>query len=112
MILQLCLVMMQDYGQGYCVNGFYAGWDGMGHKSEEECKNLCLEEEQCTFAAYYPGGGWENGGYTTSCSRYNEATCPLDKSTNGALDHKAFIKTGKGRKVVNVSKSKKVIVME
>ena len=100
MILQLCLVMMQDYGQGYCVNGFYAGWDGMGHKSEEECKNLCLEEEQCTFAAYYPGGGVVNGGYTTSCSRYNEATCTLEKVAIGASDHKAFIKTGKGSKVV------------
>ena len=80
---------MQDFGQGYCDSGFYAGWHGQGVSSEEDCKNLCLGESKCTFAAYYN----EKVGQK-SCSRYYEPTCNLLVSTSHTRAHMTFRKSG------------------
>ena len=85
---------MYYYGQGFCDNGNYAGWDGHGDESEEECKNLCLKESQCKFAAYYNGSKVVHNGRTRTCSRYNEVTCALKSSSDVPLseEHKTFQK--------------------
>ena len=32
---------MVSYGQGYCHNGYYMGWDDLGTANEEACQQLC-----------------------------------------------------------------------
>ena len=95
---------MTGYGVGYCDRGYYAGWDGLGSDSEEECKNLCLAEKQCMFAAYYEGTIPISNGQSRTCSRYNEATCNLLMSRSIEQEHVTFKKIGKLRKVVNIQK--------
>ena len=68
---------MHHFGQGYCNNGFYAGWDGQGDESEEACKIRCLVEPQCTFAAYYSGTKIVKNGRKKTCSRYKDRKCQL-----------------------------------
>merc|ERR1719494_927934 len=102
---------MLNYGRGYCKHGFYAGWDWKGTGSAEECKRLCLSEEQCTFAAFYRGDShgrrkcsWKkvwgipvpfskkcHTVNDATCSRYNGASCPL----NNDKGHYTFVKGGK-----------------
>ena len=64
---------MELFGQGHCESGYYAGWDGKGLDSQDACNYVCLEEPECTYAAWY-------GGQT--CSRYNEADCKLKEDAN------------------------------
>ena len=64
---------MERFGQGHCESGYYAGWDGKGLDSQDACNNVCLEEPECTYAAWY-------GGQT--CSRYNEVDCKLKEDAN------------------------------
>ena len=78
---------MYDYGIGYCDNGYYAGHDGEGIESEEACKNLCLQEYQCTFVAY-------KSVTPRTCTRYNGAVCILYNMTQFAKEHNLFVKKG------------------
>ena len=80
---------MERFGQGYCKSGFYAGWDGKGLESQDACNKVCLEEPECTYAAW-----WES----VTCSRYNEVDCEL----NGYENHFTFqkIHTGEFNSVV------------
>ena len=74
---------MTIHGQGYCRDGFYAGWDGKGTASQEECNALCLSESQCKYAAW-----WSH----QTCSRYQDSNCIL----NGDVNHVTFAKTNGG----------------
>ena len=64
---------MERFGQGHCESGYYAGWDDKGLDSQDACNYVCLEEPECTYAAWY-------GGQT--CSRYNEVDCKLKEDAN------------------------------
>merc|ERR1719499_269163 len=64
---------MTHLGVGYCTSGFYAGWDGQGIDSQEACNQVCLTEQQCTYAAFFAG---------KTCSRYNGNACTLNSDTN------------------------------
>ena len=86
-------LIMQDYGQGYCDNGYYKGWDGLGDTSAEDCKDLCLNELSCQFAAYYSGPEIISNGRKRTCSRYNEPSCKLLASLNFERRHKTFKRT-------------------
>ena len=77
---------MEYFGIGHCDSGYYEGWDGKGEASEEDCKSLCLNEDQCTYAAYLNDNG------TRTCSRYNKVSCNLDTSTQRERGHKTFKK--------------------
>ena len=68
---------MEYYGTGCCDNGYYAGWDEKGDKSEEDCEKLCLKESQCTFAAYYKRN--------QTCNRYNETMCRAKSASEDPL---------------------------
>ena len=59
------------YGPGYCDAGYYAGWDNVGTKSQEACNGVCLSEQECTYAAWWPN---------ITCSRYNQTTCTLNSN--------------------------------
>ena len=76
-------ITMERFGQGYCKSGFYAGWDGKGLESQDACNRVCLEEPECTYAAW-----WES----VTCSRYNEVDCEL----NGYENHFTFKKIHTG----------------
>jgi len=71
---------MTHLGQGYCNEGYYAGWDNQGIASQEACNDVCLNDENCKFAAWNPG-------YT--CSRYKDTTCNLNNDVN----HVTYAKT-------------------
>merc|ERR1712178_283715 len=71
---EMYLPVMTLLGQGYCADGYYAGWDGKGINSHQSCAHLCLEDADCKFAAFSPG---------ETCSRYRGATC----RPNGQIDH-------------------------
>ena len=104
----LCLAthIMRDYGQGYCENGYYKGWDGLGDGSAEECKMLCLKEPTCQFAAYYR----ESNGQERTCSRYNEPSCKLLVSTNKQRGHTTFRKTKRIRERKSSSEGKRFFI--
>jgi len=70
---------MEDYGQGYCNEGYLRGWDGRGTDTQAACNAVCMAEADCTYAAW-------NAGKT--CSRYKEASCTL----NGVGDHYTYKK--------------------
>ena len=72
---------MVAYGHGYCKSGYYEGWDEKGKASEEDCKKVCLLDDQCTFASFYE---------SNTCSRYNEASCELPAPD----EYTTFIKKG------------------
>ena len=84
---------MKYLGLGYCGDDFYAGWDGEGREgdaSEQDCKNLCMEDDSCKFVAYLDTGNRKK------CSRYNKDKCNLD-TTNikyDAKNQKTYAKTG------------------
>ena len=62
---------MAHYGKHYCKNpsaGYYAGWDDLGIENEEACKELCKNDQLCTYAASKPGH---------TCSRYKGESCDL-----------------------------------
>ena len=84
---------MNYFGYGYCNNGYYAGWDGHGDDSEEDCKNTCLGESKCTFAAYYSGPHVIANGRKKTCSRYQEPSCALLVSKDFEVAHTTFTKT-------------------
>ena len=77
---------MYAYGTGYCSSGYYAGHDGQGTANAEACKKLCLDDDQCTFAAYI------NNGKRLSCSRYRNQECNLLTGNEFQLAHETFIK--------------------
>jgi len=64
---------MTHLGVGYCTSGYYAGWDGQGIDSQESCNQVCLTEQQCTYAAFFAG---------QTCSRYNGNSCTLNSDKN------------------------------
>jgi hypothetical protein len=70
---------MSSLGQGYCNQGYYAGWDGKGLTSQAACNAVCMKESQCTYAAWFHG---------KTCSRYKLAACTL----NGNRDHFTYKK--------------------
>ena len=80
--------IMYEYGVGHCQNGFYLGWDGKGQENVEDCKNVCIVEPQCTFAAFF------DDGYKKGCARYEAETCQLVASTDEQKAHKTFLKKG------------------
>ena len=80
---------MESLGSGHCDDGYYAGWDGQGVESVQDCKNLCIRDDRCKFAAYL------NQGSMKTCSRYNKATCNLDTSSFHKKSHETFAKKGK-----------------
>lgn len=92
MLYARCVTILARYmeyrGIGFCDDGYYAGWDGKGEASVQDCKNLCMSEDQCTFAAYF------NIGDRRTCSRYNKDTCNLDTTSLNAKNHTTFAKTG------------------
>ena len=69
---------MVSYGEGFCDEGYYAGWDGKGVNSQEECNLVCSEEPECTYAAFFGNGAnsWPKPG-PNSCSRYKGTSCNL-----------------------------------
>jgi len=71
--------MMVSYGNGFCDEGYYAGWDGKGINSQEECNDLCLDEPECTYASFFPIKDWTRDGHLNgnTCSRYNGQSCNL-----------------------------------
>ena len=64
---------MKKHGNGYCKSGYYAGHDGKGIESQEDCNNVCLQEPECLYAALHKG---------KTCSRYNEKICELNSDRN------------------------------
>ena len=82
---------MIHFGIGYCDSGYYAGWDGKGTESQEACNKLCLEESQCTYAAWWSG---TNGKAT--CSRYNGKTCSLTCNQPCTNPHVTYWKRSAG----------------
>ena len=70
---------MQYIGTDFCEHGYYVGRNNKVDASEEDCKNLCVKEEQCKFAAYF------NTKDKKTCRRYNKDTCTLD-TTNSKYD--------------------------
>ena len=86
-------LVMENYGQGICDSGYYGGWDGQGDNNVEDCKSLCLQEDQCQYAAYYSGPEIILNGRKKTCTRYNGASCKLRASTNIERGHKTFKKT-------------------
>ena len=78
---------MEFLGQGYCDAGYYAGWDDKGLDSQDACNTVCLEESQCTFAAWAAG---------LTCSRYSGSSCILNDDTA----HVTFRKFGESNYVV------------
>ena len=96
---------MHGYGRGYCSQTPYAGSDGQGEDSEEECKNVCLREEHCTFVSYYNAGllkklvnGLKSlvgkGKKMKICKRYKDKVCQLLADTKEQKPFKTFIKKG------------------
>ena len=79
---------MVYFGVGHCDRGYYAGWDGLGTASEEDCQNLCMLDAQCKYAAYM------NLVDQMTCSRYNTDICNLDTSYTVGEAHKTFEKKG------------------
>ena len=77
---------MTLHGQGFCTEGFYAGWDGKGTASQDACNAVCLSEQQCKFAAWFP---------QRTCSRYQDSDCELKNNVN----HVTFAKTNGGNLV-------------
>ena len=67
-------IVMVSYGDGFCDEGYYAGWDGKGIESQEKCNDLCLDEPECTYASFFPIKDGKNG---NTCSRYNGQSCNL-----------------------------------
>ena len=70
------------------IKGYYAGWDGEGVMSQEICNKVCLDDPECTYAAFLLH--W-------TCSRYNGETCNLNCGPgcrNDFSSHKTFKKTG------------------
>jgi hypothetical protein len=55
--------------RGFCLSGFYAGWDA-AEATMQACIALCASEPQCRFAALRPG---------LSCSRYDERAGACDE---------------------------------
>jgi hypothetical protein len=64
---------MKYLGSGFCTSGYYAGWDSKGIESSEACNQVCLSEQQCTYAAFKAG---------KTCSRYNGDSCTLNSDAN------------------------------
>jgi len=64
---------MQRRDDGYCDSGYYKGWDKEGIDSIEGCKEICLRDTKCRFAAF------KNG---SSCSRYAGPTCTLTEDSS------------------------------
>ena len=81
---------MIHFGVGYCDSGYYAGWDGHGTESQEACNKLCLEESQCTYAA------WWSGTNSATCSRYNGKTCSLTCNKPCTKPHVTYWKQSAG----------------
>ena len=46
--------VMEEMGRGHCAEGYYDGWDP-SIATVDLCKQKCLDEPQCLFAALYPG---------------------------------------------------------
>ena len=88
---------MQQFGQGHCESGYYAGWDGKGLESQDTCNNVCLEEPECTYAAWYG---------SQTCSRYNKVDCKLTVNTENGKKHVTFkkIPLGEFSRVVRYTK--------
>ena len=72
-------IVMVSYGDGFCDEGYYAGWGGKGINSQEECNDLCLDEPECTYASFFPIKDWTRNGHLNgnTCSRYNGQSCNL-----------------------------------
>ena len=75
---------MERLGKGYCVTGYYAGWDKKGIATQESCNDLCLSEAQCKYVAWYPN---------QTCSRYSGKYCVLNQDMN----HVTFAKKYSGK---------------
>ena len=56
-------------GTGVCRYGYYAGFDNKGYESEEDCFQVCKEEEDCDFASFEEG---------KACSRYSGHYCDVN----------------------------------
>ena len=84
----LAFQLMVDYGEGFCSEGYYRGWDGQGDANAEECQFVCMREAECRFAAYLDDGA------SKTCSRYNPATCHLLASSHYQRSHHTFVKKG------------------
>ena len=82
---------MIHFGVGYCDSGYYAGWDGKGTESQEACNKLCLEESQCTYAAW-----WFETKEKATCSRYNGKTCSLTCNQPCTKPHVTYWKQSTG----------------
>ena len=74
---------MERLGKGYCVTGYYAGWDRKGIETQKACNDLCLSEPQCKYAGWY---------LNQTCSRYNGQYCILNQDKN----HVTFMKKYSG----------------
>ena len=79
---------MKIFGQGYCTSGYYAGWDGKGLESQNDCNTVCLEEAECTYAA------WDEG---KTCSRYHDVDCKMNKNQRDYENHVTFKKVQLGK---------------
>ena len=78
---------MQVMGIGHCDwLWLYADWDGKGTANQDACNQLCLSEEQCTFASYF------NDGQKQTCSRYNGTSCVTDTSNDYIKAHTTYYK--------------------
>ena len=77
---------MYQYGTGYCSSGYYAGHDGVGTANADACKQVCLDDDRCYFAAYV------NNGKRLSCSRYWNKHCHLLTGNQFQKDHVTFYK--------------------
>ena len=75
---------MERLGKGYCVTGYYAGWDKKGIATQDSCNDLCLSEPQCKYVAWYPN---------QTCSRYSGKYCVLNQDMN----HVTFAKKYSGK---------------
>jgi len=70
--------IMVSFGDGFCAKGYYAGWDGKGVNSQDECNDLCLDEPECTYASFFGVKDWKHGNLNgNTCSRYNGQSCNL-----------------------------------
>jgi len=72
------LICFAGIGEGFCSEHYYAGWDGKGLDSIEDCVMVCISEGNigCSYVSFFPG---------VTCSRYNHAfgeECTLNDDVN------------------------------
>lgn len=70
-------------GDGYCPNGYYAGWVKEDAKSVSTCAQKCDSEPDCKYFSFKEG---------LTCSRHNATSCANPMTCSGADGYLSFKK--------------------